>query len=105
MKIKPGRTFPYYLKDQSGDDDPLIVDVFVLSSDAEGQVSDLTNQYTATTDRSERTSLLKQMAQLCSPEDITSVLSSRECWDVIGAAITGASLTVEERKKLGSQHT
>ena len=105
MKIKPGRTFPYYLKDQSGGDEPLIVDVYVLSSDAESQVNGLTTQYTATKDRAEREQILKQMIVLCTPEDITSVLCTHECWEVIGGAITGASLSAEERKKLGSPRT
>lgn len=106
-KLRAGRTFEYKLESEREDPEADVFSIRVLSGEQDDTVSELAKQYVATTDKTEKQSIFEQLlvATVAScpwAGTLRSVLTDRECWELIGAAREGASLTAEERKKFVS---
>jgi len=109
MKIRPGRTFPFVFPDQRDSEDPDIFQLRVLSVAASEDVASLVSELQGATKQKQMDNL-KQCLQICvatSPikEELTSILTTTECWELVNAAHSGSQLTADERKKFVSQPT
>jgi hypothetical protein len=101
-KLVPGRTFPVV-------QDGIEFQLKVLSGLDSDRLDDITAEIRAgAVDKKRGVELLNSALAICVAAwpwdgDIRSVLTNRECWQLIGSAIEGASLTADERKKFVSQ--
>lgn len=100
-KLRAGGLFPYILIEDRGDCTDCRYNLRVLSCDDNAMVLDLRNEYVAAKDPKQRNEVFRSILDLCVDDaaSVTSVLTERECWELIGAAIEGAALTADERKK------
>lgn len=99
-KLISGRTFPVLFEGYE-------IQLRVLSGEADDLVAELARSFATATDRKE---VFRQSIELCVASwpwegSLRSVLTDRECWDLIGMAREGAALTPDERKKFVSPST
>jgi hypothetical protein len=101
-KLVPGRTFPVL-------QDGVEFQIKVLSGLDSDKLDDITAEIRAgSVDKKRAIELLSAALEICVAAwpwegELRSVLTNRECWQLIGSAIEGASLTADERKKFVSQ--
>lgn len=110
-KLKSGGTFPYVLSDERGEDKPAVFMLRVLSCLEEAELVESRDRYfnRGDSDASEST-MLGEMLSIAlashsiegQPEDPRAFLTSRECFQLVAGAITGAALSADERKKFVS---
>jgi len=103
-KLRSGRTFEYKLESEREDSEADVFSIRVLSGEQDDTVSELAKQYVSTPDKAAKQNIFEQLltATVAScpwAGTLRSVLTDRECWELIGAAREGAALTVDERKK------
>ena len=107
-KLRAGGSFPYVLEgDRTGTQSPQFK-VRVLSASDNDAVIDLRDEFISAKEKSDRIQIVGQILDRCVDEvliegyskvDLQDLLTDRECWELISAAIEGAALTAEERKK------
>jgi len=104
-KLRAGGVFPYILLEDRATETVPQFELRILSGEDTDEVASLRKQFIEGQDK--QASFLKliekTVAKCVIPgmegQSIRSVLTDRECWELIAAAITGAALTSEERKK------
>lgn len=107
-KLKAGSSVPFVLSGYRDQPDAVRYSLCVLSADANDKILDLRDDYIAAKgDKAKQRELRAAMLSISvvgmQPEEITATITDRECWELIAAAITCASLTVDERKKFALQ--
>lgn len=107
-KLRTGGSFPYTLEADRHDDPSPQFGIVVLSAAENDAVIELRDQFITAQDKATRSGLLNQILSKCVKQvliegygltDLRDLLTERECWELIAAAINGAALTPEERKK------
>jgi hypothetical protein len=107
-KLRAGGAFSFTLASDRTETQSAQFKIRVLSASENDAVIELRDAFVANKDRAQRSDLLRQMLNKCVSElliagygkaDLPELLTERECWELIGAAIEGAALTTEERKK------
>lgn len=107
-KLRAGGSFPYILESDREQEQKPQFQIAVLSAADNDAVIELRDQFIAIKDKSERTKTLQSILERCvksvciegyGVEDLRELLTERECWELASAAINGAALTPEERKK------
>lgn len=103
-KLKAGRTFEYKLQSERCDPESDVFLIKVLSGEADEKVSDLCKQFVAEAVIENKKAIVGELIEITIEAwpwegSLRSVLTDRECWELIGAAREGAALTVDERKK------
>lgn len=104
-KLRAGRTFDYQLEADRGEGE--VFQLRVLSGEQSDLLAEICSQFRSETEKDKRTALFAEALQLAVvawPWDGTlrSVLTDRECWELVAGAQLGAALTPEERKKFVS---
>ena len=109
-KLRSGRTFDYQLESDRGLADSDTFKLYVLSGEANDRLGAITEEWKLSLDNKNKLKDLQDEAISLSINSwpwegsIRSVLTDIEVWELIGAAITGARLTVDERKKFVLPH-
>lgn len=103
-KLRAGRTYPYVLESYRGDSEEDVFELRVLSGESNQQISEIAQRNRSASDAAGRVDTLNEAILLTVASwpwegSLRSVLTDRECWELVGAACEGASLTADERKK------
>ena len=107
-KLRSGGSFPFILAGDRTETDSPQFKIRVLSSSDNDAVIELRDAFVASKTKQDRSTILDELLEKCvnevlidgySKDGLKDLLTERECWELIAAAIEGASLTTEERKK------
>ena len=104
-KLKAGRSFPYQLTSQRGQPDADTFELRVLSGESNERLGEITSDWkSAIGDKAKIKDLQDEAISLAVASwpwegTLRSVITDSEVWELIGAAITGARLSADERKK------
>ena len=107
-KLIAGRTYPYQLQSQRGQEDADTFELRVLSGEVNERLGDITSSWKDSLgDKAKIKELQDEAISLAVAKwpwegTLRSVITDSEVWELIGAAITGARLSADERKKFVS---
>jgi molybdopterin-guanine dinucleotide biosynthesis protein len=107
-KLRAGGSFPFILEGDRTETQSPQFKIRVLSASDNDAVIELRDEFIAAKEKTDRRQIVGQILDRCVSEvliegystvDLQDLLTDRECWELISAAIEGAALTAEERKK------
>lgn len=100
-KLRAGRTFDFAYEGDT-------FQLKVMSGEDVDRYSELVEHFKQSTDQATRKTIMQELIELTVAKwpwegTLRSVANDGDCWQLIGAAMRGAHLSEDERKKLGSQ--
>lgn len=115
QKLKPNSSYPYVLREERGEEDPVVFFLRVLAKKDEADFLRLNSEWIATKDADERERITNELlaraidrikgiegVERGDDPKLSEILTIGETWELIHGAREGAALSVDERKKFVS---